>query len=204
METLASILLIFHIAAGMTCLLSGISAIITKKGGKYHTLSGKVYFIAMFIVITTALVISLYRNNLFLLLIASFSFYMSWAGVRSIKNKGLKANFLDWFFWGTALITAFVMIYTMNIVLLIFGSLFTLNVIQDFILFLKARNKDYSKTTKWLTRHIGMMLGSFIATCTAFLVTNVQSVEPRWLVWIAPTLIGTPLIAFYIRKTTKK
>lgn len=204
METLVNILLIIHIAAGMTCLLSGILAIITKKGSKYHTYSGKVYFIAMFVVIITALVVAVYRDNLFLLLIASFSFYMAWAGVRSIKNKTLKANFLDWFFWATAFITAFVMIYTMNIILLIFGGLFSINVIQDFILFLKARNKDYSKTTKWLTRHIGMMLGSFIATCTAFLVTNVQSFEPRWLIWLAPTFIGTPLISFYIRKTLKK
>ncbi len=174
METFASILLIVHIAAGITCLLTGIAAIIVKKGGTLHRYAGKTYFFAMFTVIVTALILALFRDNLFLLLIASFSFYMAWAGVRSTQNRSLKANFLDWFFLVVAAVTASVMIYTLNIVLLIFGVLFSVNVIQELVLFIQARKTDFSKTTKWLVRHIGMMLGSFIATCTAFLVTNVQ------------------------------
>ena len=204
METLAHTLLIVHIIAGMTCLFSGILAILTVKGGKYHRYSGKLYFIAMFTVIATALVLSLYRNNLFLLLIASFSFYMAWAGVRSTKNRSLKPSVLDWFFLGTAVITAAVMIYTLNIVLLIFGILFSLNIVQECILFLKARKNDFRRTSKWLVRHIGMMLGSFIATCTAFLVTNVQDFDPAWVPWIAPTVAGTPLITYYTRKTVRE
>ncbi|GAB5418931.1 MAG: hypothetical protein Crog4KO_00880 [Crocinitomicaceae bacterium] len=203
METFASILLIIHIAAGITCLLTGIAAIIVKKGGTLHRYSGKTYFFAMFTVIVTALILALFRDNLFLLLIASFSFYMTWAGVRSTQNRSLKATILDWIFLFIAAITAFVMIYTLNIVLLIFGTLFSVNIIQELVLFIRARKTDYSKTPKWLVRHIGMMLGSFIATCTAFLVTNVQDFQPGWLPWIAPTIIGTPLIAYYTRKTLK-
>lgn len=203
MDIFANSILIIHIAAGMTCLLSGILAISTKKGQKAHRYSGKTYFYAMFTVIITAVILALYRDNLFLLLIASFSFYMAWAGVRSTSNRALKASLLDWFFLFIAAITAFTMIYTMNIVLLIFGSLFSVNIIQELVLFIRARKTDYLKTTKWLVRHIGMMLGSFIATCTAFLVTNVQGFEPAWLPWLAPTIIGTPLIAYFTRKTLK-
>lgn len=203
MEPIARILLLLHIIAGMTCLLSGILAILSKKGRKIHAISGNTYFYAMFTVIITALVLSLYRSNLFLLLIASFSFYMTWAGVRSIRNKSLKANYLDWFFLVVAALTAVTMILTFNLVLIVFGSLLTVNVIQETTTFLKARKAQLEKTNKWLIRHIGMMLGSFIATTTAFLVTNVQDFNPAWLPWLAPTIVGSPLIAYYTRRTLK-
>ena len=204
MQTIAYTLLILHIIAGMTCLFAGIMAIATKKGGKFHAISGNTYFYAMFTVIVTALILAFYRSNIFLLLIASFSFYMTWAGVRSIRNKSLKANLLDWFFLGIAAITAACMILTFNIILIVFGSLLTINIIQEITTFIQARKNQFEKTNKWLIRHIGMMLGSFIATTTAFLVTNVQNFEPAWLPWLAPTIVGTPLIAYYTRRTIKK
>ncbi len=204
METIAKILLVLHIAGGMVCLFAGTMAIVTKKGGKLHAISGKSYFIGMFTVIITAVVLSLFRENLFLLLIASFSFYMTWAGVRSIRNKSLKANIMDWIFLGTAIVTAIFMILTFNIILLVLGSILAINVVQELILFIQARKKQLERTNKWLTRHIGMMLGSFIATTTAFLVTNVQDFNPSWLPWLAPTMVGTPLIIYFTRRTAKK
>ena len=188
----------------MTCLFTGILAIAAKKGGKIHALSGNTYFYAMFTVIITALVLSIYRSNIFLLLIASFSFYMAWAGVRSIRNKSLKANLLDWIFLGVAVVTAASMILTFNIILMVLGALFTVNVIQEIRTFIQARKTEFEKTNKWIIRHIGMMLGSFIATNTAFLVTNVQDFNPEWLPWLAPTIVGTPLITYYTRRTIKK
>jgi len=204
METIAFILLLIHIAAGMTCLFSGILAVATKKGGKYHRVSGKFYFIAMFTLIITALLLAFYRSNTFLLLIASFSFYMTWAGVRSIRNKSLQPNILDWLFLFSALITAGFMISTFNIVLIVFGSLLSVNVVQETVTFIQSKNDRFVGTNKWLIRHIGMMMGSFIATTTAFLVTNVQNFEPGWLPWLAPTVVGSPLIAYFTRKAIKQ
>ena len=51
----------------------------------------------------------------------------------------------------------------------------------------------------WLCTHIGRMGGSFIATSTAFLLTNIHF-EPAWIVWLAPTVIGSPIIAVAIGK----
>ncbi|MCR9173929.1 MAG: DUF2306 domain-containing protein [bacterium] len=204
METIAFSLLIIHIIAGMTCLLAGTLAIASKKGGKLHAISGNTYVYAMFTVIITALFVAFYRTNIFLLLIASFSFYMTWAGFRSIRNKSLQAHLIDWVFLIVAAITAFFMIWTLNIVLIVFGGLLAVNVVQEIILFIQARDGRFTGTNKWLIRHIGMMLGSFIATTTAFLVTNVQDFEPGWLPWLAPTLVGSPLIAYYTRKAIKK
>ena len=45
----------------------------------------------------------------------------------------------------------------------------------------------------WLPWHIGLMCGSYISFATAFLVVNLGLGSP--LAWIAPTVVGTPLIA---------
>jgi len=204
MEKSLQLLLILHIIAGITCFITGIIAIVTKKGSRNHVLFGKVYFTAMFIVIVSAVILSLFRNNLFLLLIASFSFYMAFAGVRSIRNKSLQPKIIDWILLAIGIYTAFVMIWTMNTVLLAFGIFFAINLLQEIILFVRVLKKQTLHPRNWLLRHIGMMLGSYIATVTAFLVTNVQNIEPQWLPWLAPTIIGTPIIAYYTRKISKQ
>jgi hypothetical protein len=52
----------------------------------------------------------------------------------------------------------------------------------------------------WWFRHLSAMLGACIAATTAFLVVNAQVAGlPRtsMIVWLAPTLIGTPAIAVW-------
>ncbi len=45
----------------------------------------------------------------------------------------------------------------------------------------------------WLPMHVSLMCGSYISFVTAFLVVNLGL--GSWPAWIAPTLIGSPLIA---------
>lgn len=52
----------------------------------------------------------------------------------------------------------------------------------------------------WLGKHIGGMLGSYIGVITAVLVVNghripVLNEVPVLLIWLLPTIIGTPIIA---------
>ncbi|SFL23127.1 hypothetical protein SAMN03159341_104145 [Paenibacillus sp. 1_12] len=51
----------------------------------------------------------------------------------------------------------------------------------------------------WLGKHIGGMLGSYIAIITAVLVVNGPNIPlikqlPTLLLWFLPTIIGTPII----------
>lgn len=203
METLISILLLMHIVAGISSFGSGILAIVTKKGGRIHRAAGVVYLAGMTVVALTAVGISLYRNNLFLLLIAGFSFYMLWAGVRSIYNKSLRPNIWDWLMFVVGVVTAVVMLLTGHIILLVFGGLFSVGLLQELILFIRVTRGKQLAANQWLLRHIGMILGSYIATTTAFLVTNVQTFEPAWIPWLAPTIIGSPIIAYYSSKVAR-
>jgi len=49
----------------------------------------------------------------------------------------------------------------------------------------------------WWFTHMGRMLGSYIATVTAFSVVNFTFL-PTALRWLWPTVVGTPLIVLWI------
>jgi uncharacterized membrane protein len=210
MELISKVSLIIHIIAGFTALATGAVAIFTKKGGKAHTSAGKIYYWAMTLVAITALILSLYKNIIFLLLIAIFSYYLTFTGYRSLKIKLLKegesVKILDWSMLGISSLTGLVMIgisvlQMVNLpqVIGLFGAIMVIFSINDYLYFSKKR----AEKQKWLFRHIGRMCGAYIATFTAFLVVNVES-NPDFLAWILPTIIGTPLIAYYIRTYKKK
>ena len=46
------------------------------------------------------------------------------------------------------------------------------------------------------------MMGGTIAVVTAVLVVNVN-IEPQWIFWILPTLLITPIIAWWNWKVMK-
>ena len=65
------------------------------------------------------------------------------------------------------------------------------------------------KWANWLTSHIGGMLGSYIAICTAILVVNIPRIPVlnEWnplIFWFLPTVIGSPLIFMVGQKYKKK
>jgi len=51
----------------------------------------------------------------------------------------------------------------------------------------------------FLTTHIQRMMGSYIASVTAFLVVN-NEILPPVIVWLLPTLVIAPLITIWTRK----
>ena len=208
MKEIIQYVLYFHAFSGGIALLSGIIAIFTKKGSKGHTTSGDIYFYAMLSVAITGLIVATYRGQIFLQTISFFSAYMALTGKRVLRNK--KEVVVATFDWVANIISMGVagfMLYlgVLNLfksgftgaipMLLVFGGLLFTMTIED------ARKMWSKKWVKndWLYTHIGRMGGSFIATSTAFLLINVRF-EPRWIVWLAPTIIGAPLMAAATRK----
>lgn len=208
MKEFIQYILYFHAFSGAIALLFGLIAIFTKKGSKYHTKSGEIYFYSMLSVAVTGLIVATYRNTIFLQTIAFFAFYMAFTGKRVLRSKkSIVTDKLDWIaniismgvgaymlYLGVSnlLLSGFVGAIPM---LLVFGGLLFWMTIEDA---LKMKNKKWIKND-WLYTHIGRMGGSFIATSTAFLLINIRF-EPRWIVWLAPTVIGTPLMIAAIGK----
>ena len=215
MQTIYHILLAIHIAAGSTALITGMGAIVTKKGGKSHRLWGKIYFWSMLAVVFSAMLITFIKPILFLFYIAIFSFYLCYSGMASIYlPKKIIRPLFRYTYMPVTLISALcglIMIYSgasslimsgagMNIVQLTFGvilSLLSLNDLKRYFF------KDGQKKGEHILLHIGRMGGSYIATFTAFFVVNIQF-DPGYVPWLLPTVIGTPLITIASVRWKKK
>ena len=87
MNYLTHLLLTLHILFGSLALIASVLAISNKKGKQAHRLFGKIYFWGMVGVFITAVPLAIFKLNVFLLLIAIFSFYLAFAGMRFAVNK---------------------------------------------------------------------------------------------------------------------
>lgn len=167
-----------------------------------------VVFYAMTIVFRTSLLVSIYRNNIFLILISFFSFYLVHTGVRFrfIRDEGSVKwwDKLTTVIYGIIYITlcsyaiyAFVLGNNgLGIVLSSFGLIGGLLWKIDYNYIIQGKRK---REGIWLNEHIGRMIGSYIAAFTAFTVNNIQF-EPSWIHWLSPTIIRFPLIIYFTRK----
>ena len=218
---LTSAILILHIVSGFLALGCGAIAIVAKKGKWMHVRSGRIYFWSMMWVAITAIYLSVANTIPFLFLIAIFSFYLTWTGYRSVywKNKCLPLV-IQWFdttlshitaLFGVGMITLAILslfdihldetISSLNIVLLVFGIGTSLFAGEDLLLFYRKKG---SSNFLWMYTHIGRMLGAYIATVTAFLVVNAEFFPSLLFAWLGPTIIGSPLIVYWIRTYRNK
>ena len=199
------ILLSIHILAGSVALLSAASALLTEKGKKFHVLIGKAYFWSMVIIFLTAIPMSIITGNVFLFLIAIFSFYLAFSGMRFAKNRTgvptrvdlIAVNFMllsGIGMWILAIIF-FIDNDSQFITLIVFGFLALFLGYGDFQTF-----KDQTAIGKErIAKHLTNMMGATIAVVTAVLVVNPPT-NPEWVWWILPTVLITPVIFWWNKK----
>jgi hypothetical protein len=143
-----------------------------------------------------------------LLFIAIFSFYQNYMGYRALKEKSLEPLPIDWLVLIVGSVNALFMLCSFNIVLMVFGTINLLLVSGNFRVNILLGRKKALPPLTWLKRHIGMMIGAYIATVTAFIVVNdkwfVSPLVPSWLPWLLPTIVLGPLIVYFTKKFTGK
>lgn len=203
-----TILLPIHILAGTIALLCAALAVSSEKGKRLHVLSGRTYFWGMATIFLTAIPMSIISNNIFLFLIAIFSFYLAFAGMRFARNRKGVATTLDWIAVSLMILSGLGMwilaaIYFSNtntqyIVLLIFGFLAIALGYADF----KSHKNKSAIGKERISRHLTNMMGGTIAVVTAVLVVN-PPFEPEWVWWVLPTVMITPLIFWWNSKILK-
>ena len=200
------ILLSIHILAGTIALLCSALAVSSEKGKKFHVLSGRAYFWCMVGIFLTAIPMSIINSNTFLFLIAIFSFYLAFAGMRFAKNRKGTATTIDWIavslmilsglgMWALA-ITYFISDNSQYITLLVFGFIALALGYGDY-----RSHKNKAATGKErIAKHLTNMMAGTIAVITAVLVVNVN-IEPIWIWWLLPTVVITPIISYWNKKT---
>jgi hypothetical protein len=204
-----------HIAAGSTAFIMAPLALLAAKGGKAHRRWGRIYFWAMAVVASTAMVLSLYRPILFLALVAVFSFYAAFSAYRVLFHKNLlKGEKVTWPDWTAAIFTfasslALAMLGLLKPVLvrhlaipaIVFGVIGMWLAAKSIWQFLHPPKEKMF----WWYEHLGNMLASYIAAWTAFSVVTIgRFVHGGWVIWVLPTAIGSPAIALTTAYYKKK
>jgi hypothetical protein len=202
------ILLSLHVAAGFTALSSAVVAVATPKGARWHVYSGRAFVIGMAVVFLTALPMTLIKPNIFLFLIAIFSLYLAVSGWLRARNRSGIPTAVEWIA-AVAMVSAAVAMggrgvvmlaagNSMGTVLLVFGGIGGLLAVRDLM---SLRAHRYKGNVR-IAAHVGRMLGGTIAAVTAFTVVNVR-IEPMFVVWLAPTVVLTPVIVYWNRRVRR-
>jgi hypothetical protein len=204
-------LLVIHIISGAIAFIVAPVAMIVKKGGDNHRRWGKVFFWAMVVVAATAGIMAPMHENLFLTLVAVFSFYLAFSGYRSVYRKKTyhtgKAPILDWFFMLlNGLFSLTLVIFgivrlpaSFGIISIVFGTLGTLLSVRDVFTFLRPSNTKM----KWFYDHMTGMIAAYIAAVSAFSAVNLNML-PTTIQWLWPTIIGVPLMRIWIKSYKNK
>ena len=206
--TLYRTILIIHITAGFLSLTAALVATLSKTldlAHRWHVYSGRVFFYGMAVIFSTAVPMAILQPNTFLLLIAALSFYFALAGWRYATNRRGIPRPIDWGSAIVMIVAAVLMISfgawllgrrDMNgITMVVLGAVGAGLSVAD----LRTLRSGGTRGAERIARHLTMMLAGAIATVTAFLVTNV-SVEPRFIVWLAPTVVIAPIIGVWSRR----
>ena len=198
---IATALLVIHIAAGSAALVTAGVALVMAKGERWHVLAGRIYAAGMTVVFLTAAPLAALVSSSFLFLIALFSFYLVFAGWRFARNRQRRAHPVDWIavaaigvtglaMWGYAVVVALDG-SSQWITLVVFGGIAIALGLAD-----AKFHRDQPGGQRRVARHLTNMMAGTIATITAVTVVNVD-MEPVWVPWILPTVVITPLIAWW-------
>lgn len=212
MEILIKFLIFSHVAAGAISLISAPVSMAVVKGSKAHPVSGKIFFWSMVYIFVSAVILGTYHWKPFLLMVSVLSFYLVYSGYRTLYQKQIHlGKGVQWYDWAIAGVCALFMLSFLiwsvdlmvngtNAILIIF---FSVGGLYSILTEVKRYIKKPEGKHGWLFNHIGRMVGGFIAAVTAF-STNVLTFLPGLSQWLWPTLIGTPLIIYWIRTYRKK
>ena len=221
-----------HVIAGVLTLGSMGIPLLTRKGGRIHRQAGWVFVVCMAFLSLSSMWLCVCAMlgfqgesvtgrgvmsaefGAFLFVISLLTGHSVFCGIRVLKQKRRTSplrNPLDWAFdlslglgsvgllvWG---------ISTGSVLLIGFGVLGTLSAWRHIRLMQSVpTDKQY-----WWYTHMSAMIGGCIGALSAFLVINseqfptaVQAAVPAWVFWLAPTILGVPVLirwrAHYRRK----
>jgi uncharacterized membrane protein len=204
-------LLYLHILAGFISLGIAYVLLFIKKGNKRHKKLGMIYVYGMSTIFVTAIPLSLLGEfNPFLFVIAIFSFYLAFSGYRQGRDRNGAREQIDKVL-GVFITATSILFYSMAVSLyliedsmwitsVVFGSIALGMGINDFRRMKIVERPDFYDRTNL---HLNLMLGGTIATTTAFIVT-IDPFSILWLNWVAPTIVGTPIIIYFSRRELAK
>lgn len=204
--------ILVHVISGSLALILGIIAMATRKGGKTHKKSGRLFLILIAFVITTGLIgVFIFKVNTFLLVITLLSGYQAFSGYRILNNKSNKPKSLDILVALLSMSSGIYFLYYLKSIgmfwnpMIIYSTVGTLFLIvaYDFLRYLIPK-KRYKKL--WLYEHIYKMVAAFTALLSAFVGTVFPQYHPysQFLPSIFGILLAISFIVYFYRKNRRR
>lgn len=211
-----------HVVSALLSLVVAPLAMWVQKGGVAHRRWGKLYFWGMFVANMSALVLLVYRFNVFLLGVTVISFYAAIMGYRVLYRKrpheGRGANWVDWLVTGVMGVVGVWLVVTplaslvgielmpvplsdVPFVLAILPLVFGVMAVQAAVSDVRCYIDPPTDRNYWWYAHMNSMLSSYIGLTTAFMVQQVGPRMPEavaWLVWVLPAVVGSMGISRWI------
>ena len=203
-------LLALHVGGGAVALAAGPVAMLARKGRLLHRSAGRTYAVAMMATAVSALGLAVATRNLLLLVIAVFSFFLVFTGWRAPRQRllhlGEGARWFDWMVVGLTLAFSAGLLgggllgsglvgWGGDATPVFFG-------VGGGVLAVREMRQLAGRLQPgaWVVRHMIGMSGAYIATVSAFAVVSLTL--PRPVAFIAPTLIGSPIIGWVATRLT--
>jgi uncharacterized membrane protein len=209
---LSSLILVFHVCAGISGLVSGVAAMSFRKGSRRHAAAGTAFAIAMLSMSATGAYIGLMKSQTTNVVMGILTFYLVATGWRTARHKDGQSGIFDWLAlalalaFGTGLVifgieAAYSQAGLKNgypaAFYFIFGSVALLSAAGDIRML--VRGGVYGKQR--IARHLWRMcFGLFIAAGSFFL--GQQKVFPVSLqgskILFAPPVLALLLMIFWL------
>jgi hypothetical protein len=189
---IANILL--HILGGTVALVAGFLALITRKGGRLHTRTGRLFIYAYFVIVVTAIVgIVVFEFRSFLAVATIASSYDVFAGYRAIRLRGRRPQPPDIFASVIAFAAPGVFVFAIHFLHKPWSPGLTWSVLGGILLL-----SGYDLLRLWLPRHwlervwVQEHLYKMLAAYIAITATAAATILPRFMPWSAlvPVVCG--------------
>lgn len=197
-----------HILAGFIGFFVAPVALAVRKGGAAHRRWGQIFFWAMVVAGSTAILNASFKGMTFLLLTGIFSLYLAVFGYRSLyqkhlavgRDQGARPAPLDWLLAGAGLLvfggTLGYGVVTKVVPAVVFGLIGVLTTGRQLAAF---RRRGPWPAGQWLLDHMTGFVGAYIAAVSAFSATSLHFIPSPWsFLW--PTLVMVPPLAWASRR----
>ena len=220
MEIVLKALLATHVVAGFSSLVLFWIPALARKGGRLHNTVGRWYVRCMWVVLITAILLSIKNLYVGQLTTAAFLGFLAvltakplWFGVAILRHKRdfptsarRRLLQLNGLLVATGLLLLayglWVGLGAGGVLFVIFGALGLSNIVP-----LRQLWHQTFWVRPWIIEHLSGMIVSGIAAHTAFFAFGGQQLFADWLSgywmvipWVAPTIIGTSIIKIMERK----
>ncbi len=205
-------LLMLHIAAGMTGILSGAAAMTLRKGSRQHGLAGNVFFAAMLVLGASAVYLDLLKQQISTGGI--FACYLVTTAWLTARRREGETSLLD---WGALVVVLATGVRTLAYgieaarsakgsiggvpagMFFFLGSVAVLAAAGDMRML--ARGGVYG--AKRVVRHLWRMCFSFFIATGSFFLGQQQVFPAGWrgaAVWFVPALLPLVLLIFWVMR----